>query len=337
MTGRVLADRLPLTPQRTFRVIAALVLVLFAVSILGLTIGSVNIPLGRLPGIISGEVSGVERTILLDIRLPRILLAILVGAGLSVAGVVFQALLRNPLAEPYILGISSGGTVGTLLALWAFAGIAAFAAPVAAFAGCLSVTALVFMLGHRHGELDTYSLLLAGVMVGAFFNALVLGAFSMANQDMRSAFLLLMGNLSGAGSSSLLITGPPVLAAALYLVFRARDFNLIATGDETARHLGVDVDRLRRVSYVLASLMTGVAVSLSGIIGFVGLIIPHICRMWLGPDHRLLLPASLLGGSIFLVAADMLSRTLIAPAEIPVGAVTAAIGAPLFIYLLRRV
>jgi iron complex transport system permease protein len=313
-----------------------LTVVLLAVSIAGLSVGSVHIPVSRLPGILTGEGTGVEQTILLDIRLPRIILAILVGAGLSVAGVVFQALLRNPLAEPYILGISSGGTVGTLLALWAFAGVAAVAAPVAAFAGCLAVTALVFMLGHRHGELDTYALLLAGVMVGAFFNAVVLVAFSMVNQDMRSAFLLLMGNLSGAGSMSLLLTGPLIVGSSLYLVLRARDFNLIATGDETASHLGVDVARLRRISYVLASLVTGVAVSLSGIIGFVGLIIPHICRMWLGPDHRLLLPASFIAGATFLVAADILSRTVIAPAEIPVGAVTAAIGAPLFIYLLRR-
>ncbi len=336
MTGSSSQGRAPLTPRRVFRVVLVLTLLLLAASVAGISLGSVSIPFPRLLAILSGEATGIERTILLDIRLPRVFLAIFVGAGLSVAGVVFQALLRNPLAEPYILGISSGGTVGALLALWAFAGVAAFAAPVAAFAGCLAVMALVFMLGHRHGELDTYALLLAGVMVGAFFNAMVLVGFSMANQDMRSAFLLLMGNLSGAGSGSLLLTGPLIIVVSFFVILRARDFNLIATGDETATQLGVDVRRFRRVSYVLASLVTGVAVSLSGIIGFVGLIIPHMCRMWLGPDHRLLLPASFLGGATFLVVADIISRTVISPAEIPVGAVTAAIGAPLFIYLLRK-
>ncbi|MDH4071276.1 MAG: iron ABC transporter permease, partial [Ignavibacteria bacterium] len=237
---------------------------------------------------------------------------------------------------PYILGISSGGTVGALAVLWLLPAAAAFVAPVAAFAGCVAVMGVVFFLGHRRGQLDTYAILLAGVMVGAFFNAVVLVGFAMLYQDMKGAFLLLMGNLSGAGSGSLALAGVCTLAVSGYFVMKAGSFNLIATGDETALHLGIDVNRFRRTAYILASLLTGVAVSLSGIIGFVGLIIPHIFRMWLGPDHRLLLPASFLGGAIFLILADILSRTLIAPAEIPVGAVTAAIGAPLFLYLLHR-
>ena len=206
MSDNVAQSRAPITPRRVFHVVSILTLLLLAACVAGMSLGSVSIPLSRMFAILTGDATGIEQTILLDIRLPRVVLAIFVGAGLSIAGAIFQALLRNPLAEPYILGISSGGTVGALLALWAFAGIAAFAAPVAAFVGCLAVMALVFMLGHRHGELDTYALLLAGVMVGAFFNAMVLVGFSLANQDMRSAFLLLMGNLSGAGSGSLLLT-----------------------------------------------------------------------------------------------------------------------------------
>ena len=336
MTVRSTSGRIPLGPGKAIRVILFLALLFVITLLLGFSIGSVDISIARILRIIFEGEGGTDRTILTEIRLPRVLLAACVGAGLSTAGVVFQALLRNPLAEPYILGISSGGTVGALAVLWLLPAAAAFVAPVAAFAGCVAVMGVVFFLGHRRGQLDTYAILLAGVMVGAFFNAVVLVGFAMLYQDMKGAFLLLMGNLSGAGSGSLALAGVCTLAVSGYFVMKAGSFNLIATGDETALHLGIDVNRFRRTAYILASLLTGVAVSLSGIIGFVGLIIPHIFRMWLGPDHRLLLPASFLGGAIFLILADILSRTLIAPAEIPVGAVTAAIGAPLFLYLLHR-
>jgi iron complex transport system permease protein len=311
---------------------------LVAVSLIGISVGSVNVPFDRIIDILlgGGSHSDAERTIILNVRLPRVLLAIVVGAGLSVAGVVFQALLRNPLAEPFILGVSSGGTVGAIVAIGLSAGAAAYLAPVAAFAGCVLVMALVYALGHRHGVLDTYALLLAGVMVGAFFNAVVLVAFSMLHQELRNAFLWLMGNLSAVRVESLALVGPVLVLVSLVFFLRSKALNLIAVGEDTAQQLGVEVDSFKRLSYLLASLLTGLAVSLSGVIGFVGLIIPHICRIVFGPDHRLLLPASFLAGGIFLVIADILSRTLIAPAEIPVGAVTAALGAPVFIYLLKK-
>jgi iron complex transport system permease protein len=238
------------------------------------------------------------------------------------------------LAEPYILGISSGGTVGTLIAL--SLGFGALALPAASFAGSALVMLLVYSLAQRRGVMDTNALLMAGVMIGAFFNAVVLLIIVLSEQELRNAFLWLMGNLSGAGAGNLAVAAPLIIASCALLLVFSRSYNLIATGDETALQLGVNVRTIRRVSYVLASLITGLAVSVSGVVGFVGLIIPHLCRMVLGPDHRLLLPASFLAGAIFLALADLGARTMLAPAEIPVGAITAAIGAPVFIFLLRR-
>jgi iron complex transport system permease protein len=195
---------------------------------------------------------------------------------------------------------------------------------------------IVYTIAHRHGHLDTYTLLLAGVMIGAFFNAAVLLIIAIFNQELRNAFLWLMGNLSSANFESIAVVAPLLIIAVSILLFQAKKYNLIATGDGTAVQLGIEVIKIKRLSYLTASLITGLVVSVSGVIGFVGLIIPHICRMLFGPDHRLLLPASILLGASFLVIADILSRTLLAPTEIPVGAVTAAIGAPLFVYLLKK-
>jgi iron complex transport system permease protein len=330
--------RSPLTPRRLTIILGILTVFLAAASLLALSVGSVAVPFRAVIGSCTGlsPVDSMERLIVIDIRLPRVLLAFLVGAGLSVAGAVLQALLRNPLAEPYILGISSGGTMGTILAIALASGIGHFVAPAASFAGSALVMLLVYALAHRRGQLEPYTLLLAGVMVGAFFNALVLLTVAMFNQELRNAFLWLMGNLSGASMDALLIAGPLTLLATIPAFMYSRQYNLIATGDETALQLGVDVRALRRRSYAIASVITGAVVSVSGVVGFVGLIIPHVTRMIFGPDHRLLLPASFLLGGTFLILADTLARTIIAPAEIPVGAVTAVIGAPVFIYLLRR-
>jgi iron complex transport system permease protein len=173
-------------------------------------------------------------------------------------------------------------------------------------------------------------------MTGAFFNALILLVIAVLNQELRNAFLWLMGNLSGARTSMLAVVGPPALLAIGGLVWLSRMFNLISTGDESAMQLGVNVRAVKRTAYLLASLLTGVVVSVSGVVGFVGLIIPHTCRILFGPDHRLLIPASALLGGSFMVLADIVSRVILAPTEIPVGAVTAALGAPVFIYLLRK-
>ncbi len=330
--------RAPLTLQRTAAVLASLIALLVIISIVGLSVGSVSI---SFPDVVrsffnSASVDEANRIIILDIRLPRLLLAMLVGAGLSVAGVVFQALLRNPLAEPYILGISSGGTVGAILAIGFSLGFGVFTTPLASFIGSALVMLLVYTIAHRHGQLDTNTLLLSGVMIGAFFNAAVLLIIAVFNQELRNAFLWLMGNLSSANMESLAVVSPFFLLASGVLLLQSKNYNLISTGDETALQLGVDVTKIKRLSYLLASLITGLVVSMSGVIGFVGLIIPHICRMLFGPDHRLLMPASMLLGASFMIVADVLSRVILAPTEIPVGAVTAAIGAPVFVYLLKR-
>jgi iron complex transport system permease protein len=315
-----------------------LLVLLIAASLLALAVGSVAVPLRGVVGACTGlfPATDMDRLIILDIRLPRVLLAILVGAGLSVAGTVLQALLRNPLAEPYILGISSGGTMGTILAMALASGVSFLVAPAASFAGSALVMFLVYAMAHRRGQLDPYTLLLSGVMVGAFFNAAVLLTVALFNQELRNAFLWLMGNLSGARYETLLVAGPLTMLGIIPAFLYSRQYNLIATGDETALQLGVDVRVLRRRSYAIASVITGAVVSVSGVVGFVGLIIPHIVRMVFGPDHRLLLPASFLLGGIFLVLADTLARTMLSPTEIPVGAVTALLGAPVFVYLLRR-
>jgi iron complex transport system permease protein len=328
----------PLTSGRTIAVAAGLAAVLLVAAFLALSMGSVPVSMSSIAGALTGNdaVSTADRTIILEIRLPRLLLAIIVGSGLSVAGLVFQALLRNPLAEPYILGISSGGTVGAILAMSFAAGSGVFTVPLASFAGSAAVMGIVYSVAHRRGRLDTYTLLLAGVMIGAFFNALVLLVVAVINQELRSAFLWLMGNLSGASPGSVAVVSIPVVIASLALYSQAKGFNLIATGEEAAMQLGVNVRFLKKSAYLLASFITGMVVSVSGVVGFVGLIIPHICRMIFGPDHRLLFPASFLAGAIFMVLADLISRIALAPTEIPVGAVTAAIGAPLFVYLLRK-
>jgi iron complex transport system permease protein len=319
-------------------VLTVLFILLLMAMLVSLSLGSVSIPLPRVIAALAGSPAAGEtdRTIVMDIRFPRVLLALLVGSGLSVAGVALQALLRNPLAEPYILGISSGGTAGAILVAGTTFAAGALTTPLASLLGSLLVTVLVYLLARRRGQLDTYTLLLSGVMVGAFFNAAVLLIVAVFNQEMRHAFLWLMGNLSAATAGSLALVAPAVLVAVVLVFIQARNFNLIATGDESALQLGVEVTRVKRGAYLLASVITGLVVSVSGVIGFVGLIIPHICRLLFGPDHRLLLPASFLGGGIFLIAADIVARTVLAPTEIPVGAVTAALGAPLFIYLLKK-
>jgi iron complex transport system permease protein len=328
----------PLTFTRFWSVLGILLALLGVVSILALAVGTVSVPFSDVVRALTGQVPETDPyyTIVCSIRLPRVVLGLTVGAALSVAGVILQALLRNPLAEPYILGISSGGTLGLILAVTLVTTASPLLAPLASFAGSAAVLFLVYGLGRRRGQLDPYALLLSGVMVGAFFNAAILFTIAISNQELHSAYLWMMGNVSGARPGMLVIVGPFVVVGTALAMWRARHFNLIATGEDTAMQLGVEVTSFRRFAYLLASFMTGLAVSISGVVGFVGLIIPHLVRMILGPDHRLLIPASFLLGGAFLVGADIIARTVIAPAEIPVGVVTAALGAPVFVYLLRK-
>lgn len=326
-----------ITQKKTIQFSSLLLFILLLVSIFSISVGTVAIPLNQiLKFLVGGKIAEEYSTILFELRLPRILLAIIVGGGLSVAGVVFQALLRNPLAEPFILGVSSGGTLGAVLAISFGLGVSIISIPTFAFIGSLAVIIIVYFVSEKHGKLDPTTLLLTGIMVGAFFNAMILLVMVIRHHEVRGAFLWLMGNLSSADMNSFLLVAPLVLIAILVIYLNSRKYNLIATGEESAQSLGVEVENFKRISYTLASLITGLVVSLSGIIGFVGLIVPHISRMLFGADHRILIPVSFLLGAILLVGVDTIARTLISPAEIPVGTVTAFIGAPIFIWLLKR-
>ncbi|MEX2115250.1 MAG: iron ABC transporter permease [Bacteroidota bacterium] len=325
-----------LTPGHVAKILGSLVVLLAIASVFSLSLGPSGIGLTDLGALFGEHRDPAIALIIWELRLPRLVLAIIVGAGLSVAGAVLQSLLRNPLAEPYILGISSGGTVGAFAAITLGIAFASLTVPLLSFVGSGLVMLLVYSLGHRRGVLDPHALLLSGVMVGAFFNAIILVMVSVFNQEMRSAYLWLLGNLSGAEFSTLGVAGPVIILASLTLVGFSRSLNLIATGDESALQAGIDVVRVRKLGYVMASLITGLAVSVSGVIGFVGLLVPHVCRLLFGTDNRIVMPASMLVGAMFLVFCDILSRTVLAPSEIPVGVITAAVGAPLFIYLLKR-
>jgi iron complex transport system permease protein len=316
-------------------ILSLLALLMLLTAIISLLIGPVNISIKKLLQIITGQIQNTTASeIILSIRLPRILLAIAAGGGLSVAGAVFQSLLMNPLAEPYILGISSGGTFGALLSM--LLGLSFLTTQLFSFAGAVVVIFLVFTLGKKFGELQPNVLLLSGVMIGAFFSAAILIMMTMLNNSLRSVILWLIGNLSLAKSGPVYFVLSISVFVSLVLTLFSQKFNVLSMGSENARHLGINVSFVKNTSYILTSLMVGSIVSVSGIIGFVGLIIPHAVRMLFGVDNRIVIPASFFVGAAFLILSDTLARSIIAPSELPVGAITAIIGAPAFIYLLRK-
>jgi len=319
--------------------LGALALLLAAALIASIAMGSAGIPLAGVLEVLAGGGDATSRAIVLDLRLPRAALAALVGAALALAGAVFQVLLRNPLAEPYILGVSGGAAVGAVGALvLGWTAVMPWTLPLAAFLGAVVAIALVFRIASAVGRaLDTRVLLLAGVVVGAFFNATILLMLSFADgESFRSAVFWMMGSLSGTGWREAGMLAGPLAAATLVLLALARPLNLLALGEETALYLGTRVEHVKRVAFFAASLLVAVAVAASGAIGFIGLIIPHAVRLLWGSDHRLLLPASMLAGAAFLLAADTLARTVAAPAELPVGIITAIVGPPVFLWLLVR-
>ena len=277
------------------------------------------------------------RTILLRLRLPRVFLAAAIGATLAVAGVTFQTLLRNPLADPFILGVSGGAAAGaaiaTALRLARIPGLVAFVA----FLGACGATAAVFLLARRRDHTDPTRLLLSGLVLNAFFSAIILIAFSLSRQaDLTAALRWMMGNISAATWMDVAVVSVPLLLAMLVLAFVANDLRLLAFGEEDAKARGVDVERVKLIGFGTASIITGAAVAVSGIIGFVGLLVPHLIRLVWRRDFRFLLPLCALGGATLVVGADVLSRTLITTAELPIGAFTAILGVPFFLSLLRR-
>ncbi|MFS0576811.1 iron ABC transporter permease [Sporosarcina sp. 179-K 3D1 HS] len=281
-----------------------------------------------------------EERIIWDIRLPRVLLGAVVGAGLAVVGVGIQALVRNSLADPYILGVSSGASVGaTVVILFgAFSIFGQYALSIAAFGGALLSIIFVYFIAHVGGRLTTTRLLLAGVVVSMILSAvtsfIVISAPN--EQGIRNAMFWMMGSLAGAKWSYLFIPTTAVLVGLLYLLTRFRALNLLLLGEETAGTLGISVHRFRKELIVVTALLTGVIVAVSGAIGFVGLMIPHLVRLVIGADHRKVLPVSALVGAIFIIWADVFARIAVAPEELPIGIITAVCGGPFFIWLLRK-
>jgi iron complex transport system permease protein len=274
-------------------------------------------------------------------RLPRTLSGAMVGALFAAAGVVFQGLLRNPLATPFTLGVSTGAALGAILALtfgWSIAVFGISAVPLAAFVGSLAAVGVVYALAQaRHRGLSTTVLLLAGVTMNAFFSAMILFVQYFASfADIGRTLRWLMGNLDVSSYEPLVVSLPGFVIAFAVFAWLARPLNLLSLGPDSAESRGLNVARAQRAAFLSASLATGAAVSIGGPIGFVGIIIPHLVRLLVGPDHRLVLPAAALFGAAFLVACDLIARTILAPVELPVGIVTALIGGPFFLWLLIR-
>lgn len=279
-----------------------------------------------------------EQAIVLDLRLPRVVLGVVVGAGLSVSGAAMQAMFRNPLADPALVGVSSGAAVGAI-AVMVLAGAAAtaFTAPLAAFMGGICATFFIYRLARYRGYTRVGIMLLAGVAVNAIAGAVIgLLAYRASDEALRNLTFWLFGSLGKAGWRQVAVALPLILVPVAWIPRRAGALNALLLGEAEAGHLGVSVEALKRSLILWVSLAVGASVAVAGIIGFVGLVVPHLVRLLLGPDHRRLLPASALLGAVLLVGADTLSRTLAAPAEVPIGILTALAGGPFFLVLLLR-
>jgi len=302
----------------------------------GLLLGAVDISWTAVLGALTGG-GAPEAALVRSLRMPRVLLAFLVGGSLALAGASLQALVRNPLADPYLVGLSGGAGLGAVIAIALHLG-GAWAVPLAAFAGALGTVVVVYRLSVVAGRrLDPHVLLLGGVVVGAFAGSLMSAVITLSPaSELRSAMLWLLGGFGMASWPSLAIFAAYATVPVALLLASARGLDLLTLGEENAQHLGADVERLKRRVYLSVAALTGAAVAVSGIIGFVGLVVPHVMRRWGAPLHRQLLPAAFLAGGAFLVGADLLARSLFRPLELPVGIVTALIGVPIFAVQLRR-
>jgi len=319
-----------------FFFLAGLVLaMLFSVSV-----GPIGVPLGDVLRIVfTGTRAGTGESvdfyaIVHDVRLPRVLLAALVGAALSGCGCALQAIFRNPMASPYVIGIASGASFGAALVI--VLGVGSYFIPMSAFIFALGAAFVVYYVARVKGRTPVETLLLSGIAISLFFSALVsFTQYMSGEQQLREIVFWLMGGFWKSDWSRLLLCFPPILLGLAALNLFARDLNIILLGEETAADLGIEVESVQKIILVLSALTTSAAVCMVGVIGFVGLIIPHLARIIIGPDHRILLPTSIIGGAIFLVIVDTVARTIISPTELPVGILTALLGVPFFLYLLR--
>ena len=336
-----------LTAPRWFITMGLLSAMTIILALVCLQFGTQHIGLSEIARIVAHTVAGwgtdnetfsTTGIILMQVRLPRVLLGFLVGCCLASVGVALQALLRNPLADPYVLGVSSGAALGVSLAVLFGIGttfLAAAALPACGFAGGLLALLVVYRMAATYERLPIHSLLLAGVILNAIFSALIMFITSIMEPNRSFGMMAwLMGTLTAPAYPTLFMLSIYLLIGLCFLFKQARVLNILALGEESARSLGVDTERAKRLMFVVSALLTGAVVSISGMIGFIGMVIPHAVRLMIGADHRLLLPASALVGGMFLMGADTLARMLLSPAEIPVGIITALAGGPFFVYLL---
>lgn len=334
--------------RKPFITLSALGLLLTATVLLATSLGTVSIPMGHIASIVVKHITGVniggpwsdtQETIVWQLRLPRVAGAGIVGAALAAAGVLFQGLLRNPIADPYLLGTSGGAALAATIALLLPVTSEAFGftlVPIAAFVGALGAVLLVYQIARVGSRAPITTLLLAGFAASSLMAA-AMSFLMLTNQNtLQRVVLWTMGGISASGWDTLKVIGPLILAGLLCALTMTTDLNAFLLGEEQAAALGISVEGRKFMLLATGALLTGAAVAISGLVGFVGLIVPHIVRLLIGPDNRLLLPASALSGAIFLILADLIARMVLSPSEVPLGVVTAFVGAPFFIYLLRR-
>jgi len=332
-------------------IIVSLTVVLILTVVLSLNIGFSQIPIVTVLKILAKRlpftgslvdfsgVSKAEETIIIQIRMPRIIAGTLVGAALAAAGVVYQGIFRNPMADPYVIGVSAGAAVGAALAIVLGVGFTILGistVPVSAFVGSLIAVFFVYNVSRVGSKVPVTTLLLSGIAVSIFLSAIVTVLKVIAGEKLHALMFWLMGNFSYTEWKDVWAVLPLICIGTVVIYFYARDLNILVLGEETSQHLGVEVEKVKRILLILSSLITAAAVSISGLIGFIGLIIPHLTRSLIGPDHRILLPTSTIVGAFFLVICDAVARVILSPVELPVGVITALSGGPFFIYLLRK-
>jgi iron complex transport system permease protein len=327
-------------------------LALGVAALLSLSVGATGVSPAALPRVIAALITGAsdpatarEQLVLLEIRLPRLLLGAFVGAALALSGAMMQGMFRNPLADPGLIGVSSGAALAAVATIAASNGLALplvrslgpYLLPIAAFGGGIVATAALVAVAARHGQIGVGALLLAGIALAALASSLTgLIAYASDDRELRDLTLWMLGSLSGASWPKALAVAPFAVGLALAVPRLVRGLNGLVLGEAEAFHMGVNVDRMKRTTIVATAAATGAAVAVSGIVGFVGIIVPHFVRLLAGPDHRIVLPGSALLGATLVLSADVLARMLVRPAELPLGVVTALIGAPLFLHLVRR-
>jgi iron complex transport system permease protein len=338
--GATLSSWQTLRVRRWYAVIGMVLVLTCVVALMALRFGAHPLTWAQLWSALtsdSSEEADVVRVIVWDVRFPRVMMGMLVGAALAMTGAALQALVRNPLADPYVLGISSGAALGATIGLALGLGtlMGGIGLPLCAFVGGGISIVLVYTIAVSQGQLSVYTLLLAGVIINAVCSALMMFATSILNPaSLYRVVVWLMGTLNAPSHMALMGVGACVVVTMAWLLHYGQALNLLVMGEEVSRSLGVDSERIQRTVFLVSALLTGVVVSLCGMIGFVGMVVPHLVRILCGADHRLLLPVSALAGGMLLVLADTVARTVVAPAEIPVGVVTALIGGPFFLYLL---